>query len=121
VWREADDGRNVVFDVLFPRGVKLPFRYLECAQLSANNQPQGEIDNWDEIRVAFDPNLRNSSDLADQPIQRCAPAQKRWIQEEYTCDASGDVKVKMRDTFTDRANEYRLGRWSKHRKRIKRG
>jgi len=61
VWREADDGRNVVFDVLFPRGMKPPsrseeplrivrcyhaahnigcFRYLECAQLGANNQPQ---------------------------------------------------------------------------------
>ena len=26
VWREADDGRNVVFDVIFPRGVKLPPR-----------------------------------------------------------------------------------------------
>ena len=74
VWREADDGRNVVFDVIFPRGVKLPprgeeplrivrsyrpvhnigyFRYLECAQLGANNQPEGEISNWDEIRIAF--------------------------------------------------------------------
>jgi molecular chaperone DnaK (HSP70) len=142
VWREADDGHNVVFDVLFPRGVKLPsrgeeplrivrsyrpmhnighFRYLECAQLGANNQPQGEINNWDEIRVAFDPNLRGSSDLADQTVQRFAPAQERWIEEEYTCDASGDVKVKMRDTATEQANEYRLGRWSKHRKRTKRG
>lgn len=142
VWREADDGHNVVFDVLFPRGVKLPsrgegplrivrsyrpmhnighFRYLECAQLGANNQPQGEINNWDEIRVAFDPNLRDSSDLADQPVHRYAPAQERWIQEEYTCDASGDVKVKIRDTMTEQANEHRLGRWSKHRKRTKRG
>jgi molecular chaperone DnaK (HSP70) len=142
VWREADDGRNVVFDVLFPRGVKLPsrgaeplrivrsyrpmhnighFRYLECAQLGTNNQPQGEINNWDEIRVAFDPNLRDSSDLADQPVQRYSPAQERWIKEEYTCDASGDVKVKMLDTITEQANEYRLGRWSKHRKRTKRG
>ena len=141
VWREADEGRNVVFDVLFPRGVKLPsrgeeplrivrsyrpmhnighFRYLECAQLGANNQPRGEINNWDEIRVAFDPNLMESSDLADQPIRRYSPAQDRWIQEEYTCDANGDVKVKILDTITAQANEHRLGRWSKHRKRSKR-
>jgi molecular chaperone DnaK (HSP70) len=141
VWREADDGRNVVFDVLFPRGVKLPsrgeaplrivrayrpmhnighFRYLECAQLGANNQPHGEINNWDEIRVAFDPSLGNSSELADQPVQRYTPAQERWIQEEYTCDANGDVKVKIRDTVTEQENEHRLGRWSKHRKRTKR-
>jgi molecular chaperone DnaK (HSP70) len=142
VWREADDGRNVVFDVLFPRGVKLPsrgeeplrivrsyrpmhnighFRYLECAQLGANNQPQGEINNWDEIRVPFDPALRDSSDLAGQPVQRYAPTEERWVQEEYTCDANGAVTVKIRDSATEQENEHRLGHWSKHRKSAKRG
>jgi molecular chaperone DnaK (HSP70) len=140
VWREADDGRNVVFDVIFPRGVKLPprgeeplrilrsyrpvhnigyFRYLECAQLGANNQPAGEISNWDEIRVAFDPVLRDSTDLADQPVRRYAPPQELLIEEEYICDASGDVEVRIRDKVTQQTNEYRLGRWSKHRKRMK--
>jgi molecular chaperone DnaK (HSP70) len=140
VWREADDGHNVVFDVIFPRGVKLPsrgedplrivrlyrpvhnighFRYLECAQLGAKNQPEGEISNWDEIRVAFDPNLRDSADLTVQPVRRVAPAQELLIEEEYTCSANGDVRVRIRDKITQRANEYRLGRWSKHRKRIK--
>jgi molecular chaperone DnaK (HSP70) len=142
VWREADDGRNVVFDVLFPRGVKLPsrgedplrivrsyrpmhnighFRYLECAQLGANNQPHGEINNWDEIRVPFDPALRDSSDLAGQPVQRYAPTEERWVQEEYTCDANGAVTVKIRDSATEQENEHRLGHWSKHRKSAKRG
>lgn len=141
VWREADDGHNVAFDVLFPRGAKLParaekplrivrsyrpmhnighFRYLECAQLGADNQPQGEINNWDEIRVAFDPSLQDSSSLADQPVRRWAPAKEQWIQEEYTCDVSGDVRVKIRDTVSELANEYRLGRWSKDRKKTKR-
>jgi len=141
VWREADAGHRVVFDVLFPRGVKLPsrgedplrivrsyrpmhnighFRYLECAQLGADHQPQGEINNWDEIRVAFDPALRDSQSLADEPVRRRAPQQEQWIQEEYTCDVSGDVKVKISDTLTQEANEYRLGRWSKDRKKTKR-
>lgn len=140
VWREADDGHNVVFDVIFPRGLKLPsrgedplrivrlyhpmhnighFRYMECAQLGANNQPEGEISNWDDIRVAFDPNLRDSTDLTVQPIRRVTPAQELLIEEEYTCDANGAVKVKIRDKVTQQANQYRLGRWSKHRKRIK--
>ena len=142
VWREADDGRNVVFDVLFPRGARLPsrgeqplrivrsyqpahnighFRYLECAQLGANNQPEGEISNWDEIRVAFDPNLRDSADLAEQPVSRYAPRQDLWMEEEYTCNANGEVRVKIRDKLTEHSNEYRLARWSKHRKRSKRG
>jgi molecular chaperone DnaK (HSP70) len=140
VWREADDGRNVVFDVIFARGVKLPsrgeeplrivrsyhpvhnigyFRYLECVQLGANNQPEGEISNWDEIRVAFDPRLRDSEDLTDQPVRRYAPPQELLIEEEYTCDANGDVEVRIRDQITRQTNEYRLGRWSKHRKRMK--
>jgi molecular chaperone DnaK (HSP70) len=140
VWREADDGRNVVFDVIFPRGVKLPskgeeplrmlrsyrpahnigyFRYLECVHLGANNQPEGEISNWDEIRVAFDPSLRDSADLTDQPVRRYAAPQELMVEEEYTCDANGDVGVRIRDKITQQANEYRLGRWSKHRKRTK--
>jgi molecular chaperone DnaK (HSP70) len=140
VWREADEGRNVVFDILFPRGVKLPsrgeeplrilrsyrpvhnigyFRYLECAQLGANNQPEGEISNWAEIRVPFDPMLRDSGDLSDQPVRRYAPAQELVIEEEYTCDANGDVEVRIRDQITQQSNEFRLGRWSKHRKRMK--
>ncbi|MGA7226196.1 MAG: Hsp70 family protein [Candidatus Acidiferrales bacterium] len=140
VWREADEGRNVVFDILFPRGAKLPsrgeeplrivrsyrpvhnigyFRYLECAQLGANNQPEGEISNWDEIRVPFDPKLRGSADLTDQPVRRYAPPHELVIEEEYTCDANGDVGVKIRDKITQQSNEFRLGRWSKHRKRIK--
>jgi molecular chaperone DnaK (HSP70) len=140
VWREADAGRNVVFDVIFPRGVKLPsrgedplriqrlyhpahnighFRYLECAHLGADNQPEGEISNWDEIRVAFDPKLGDSADLAGQAIHRVAPRQELLIEEEYTCDANGDVKVNIRDKATQRSHEYRLGRWSKHRKKSK--
>ena len=141
VWREADDGRNVVFDVIFPRGVKLPsrgegplrivrlyhpahnighFRYLECAQLSSDRQPEGEISNWDEIRVAFDPKLGASEDLAGQPVRRLAAAPELLIEEEYTCDANGDVRVSIRDKSTQRSHDYRLGRWSKHRKKLKR-
>jgi hypothetical protein len=95
------------------------FRYLECVHLGANNQPEGEISNWDEIRVAFDPSLRDSADLADQPVRRFAPSQELLIEEEYTCDANGDVGVTIRDEITQHASEYRLGRWSKHRKRTK--
>ena len=141
VWREADDGRNIVFDVIFPRGAKLPsrgeqplrsvrsyrpvhnigyFRYLECVRLGANNQPEGEINNWDEIRVPFDPRLRDSADLAAQPVLRYAPPQELLIEEEYTCNANGDVEVRIRDNATQQTNEYRLGRWSKHRKNMKR-
>ena len=140
VWREADEGRNVVFDVIFPRGVKLPsrggeplrmlrsyrpvhnigyFRYIECAHLGADNQPEGEISNWDEIRVPFDPGLRDSTDLTHQPVHRFVHPQELLIEEEYICDANGGVEVRIRDKFTQQTSEYRLGRWSKHHKRPK--
>ena len=141
VWREADDGRNIVFDVIFPRGAKLPsrggdplrtvrsyrpvhnighFRYLECAHLGADNQPEGEINHWDEIRFAFDPQLRGAEDLATQPVGRYAPSREQVIHEEYICDANGSVKVTIHDATAAEASEYRLGRWSKERKKAKR-
>ena len=140
VWREADEGHNVIFDVIFPRGAKLPsrggeplrmlrsyrpvhnigyFRYLECAHLGADNQPEGEISNWDEIRVPFDPGLRDSTDLTQQPVHRFVPPEGLLIEEEYICDASGGLEVRIRDKFTQQTSEYRLGRWSKHPRRTK--
>ena len=137
VWREADEGHNVVFDVIFPRGLRLPsrgeeplrivrsyrpahnighFRYLECSQLGEKNQPEGDISNWDEIRVAFDPNLGKSADLAAETVRRSPAAQNQWVEETYTCDANGSVKVKIHNTNGDEAHEYRLGRWAKRAK-----
>ena len=138
VWREADFGRNVVFDVMFPRGSKLPakgdeplrivrsyrpvhnighFRYLECSHVDAANQPQGEISNWDEIRVPFDPALRGSMDGPQRPQLRFAPGEGPLVEEEYTCDSSGQLKVRISDKGADFSQEYRLGAWSKNGER----
>ena len=134
VWREADEGHNVVFDVIFPRGVRLPsrgeaplqivrsyhpahnigyFRYLECAQLGANNQPEGEITNWDEIRVAFDPSLASAGRFERRESAAARGARNLWVEEVYTCDANGDVRVKIHNASAKQTHEYRLGRWSK--------
>ena len=135
VWREADEGRNVVFDVMFPRGSKLPakghaplrivrtyrpvhnvghFRYLECAHLNAEHQPQGEISNWDEIRVAYDPALRDVPELPASPTRRFSPDAGPLIEEEYTCDSDGRLTVKITDKSADFSQEYKLGHWSKN-------
>jgi len=138
VWREADSGHNVVFDVMFPRGSKLPvkgqeplrivrtyrpvhnighFRYLECSHVDAANQPQGEISNWDEVRVPFDPQLRELETLPVHPEKRFAPGEGPLVEEEYTCDSSGQLKVRISDKSTDYVQEYRLGAWSKNGER----
>ena len=134
VWREADGGQNVVFDVIFPRGLRLPsrgeaplrivrsyhpahnigyFRYLECVHLDAERQPEGEISNWDEIRVAFDPALGADADLSEEIVTRFASKPELWVEEAYTCDANGDVRVTIHNTAAKQIHEYRLGRWSK--------
>jgi molecular chaperone DnaK (HSP70) len=134
VWREANEGNNVVFDVIFPRGLRLPsrgeaplqiarsyhpvhnigyFRYLECAHLDVDNQPEGEITNWDEIRVAFDPKLAKLTNLTEQTVRRDSALLDLWVEEVYTCDANGNVRVKIYNPTAEQTHEYRLGRWSK--------
>lgn len=141
VWREADGGNNAIFDVIFPRGIRLPrrgegplrmvrtyrpvhnighFRYLECAYLDAQHQPQGEISNWDEIRVAFDPDLRGAGQLAERLVGRFSPPRDLLIEEEYTCDSNGNVRVKIFDKSSDYAQEYRLSHWSNNDKQLRR-
>jgi molecular chaperone DnaK (HSP70) len=134
LWREADGGGNIVFDPIFSRGAKLPapgesplrsvrayqpvhnighFRYLECSHLNQQGQPTGEITNWDEIRFSFDPQLQSQPDLAAQPVHRFDAPQGLVIEECYTCDSSGVLRVTISTKSTGYMREYRIGHWSK--------
>lgn len=116
IWRETDHGGTIVFDLIFPRGARLPapgepplhnernyhpvhnighFRYLECSQLDEHGQPTGEITNWGQILFPFDPHLQQHSDLTSLPVCRFAGQEGLSIREEYTCDASGNLRVKI--------------------------
>jgi len=132
VWREADYGREVVFDVLFPRGLELPlrgapplrvtrsyrpvhnighFRYAEAARLGENGQPSGDVTLWDDIQFPFDPALRDADDLAAVTVGLCGDSGGE-AEEEYSCDASGIVKVTIRNRQAGYHRDYTLGRWS---------
>jgi len=110
IWRETDSGGTIVFDLIFPRGVRLPapdepplrfervyqpahnigrFRYLD------HGQPTGEITNWDQIQFPFDPQLEHHPDLASVPVALLADPHGMAIREEYTCDASGNLRVRI--------------------------
>ncbi len=135
LWREADGGGNIVFDPVFSRGEKLPalgaaplrsvrvyrpvhnighFRYLECSHLNADCQPTGEMTNWDEIRFPFDPQLQAQPNLAVCPVHSFAPPDGFVIQETYTCDSSGVLRVTISTQATGYAREYRIGHWSRN-------
>jgi molecular chaperone DnaK (HSP70) len=116
IWRETDHGGTILFDLIFPRGVHLParaeaplrvervyqpahnighFRYLESSHLNEQGQPTGEIANWDQILFPFDPELRSNSDLASVPVGLLSNPNGLTIREEYTCDSSGSLRVRI--------------------------
>jgi molecular chaperone DnaK (HSP70) len=111
VWREADAGRDVSFDVLFEKDAPLPapgeapaevvrryraahdighFRFVECARLSAGH-PDGDMVRWQEIRFPFDPALRDRA-LVDAPVRRLARAGP-LIEERYRWPSTGVIEV----------------------------
>jgi molecular chaperone DnaK (HSP70) len=133
VWREADHGREIAFDVLFPRGLELPrrgapplhvlrsyrpvhnighFRYAEAARIGEDGQPSGDLTIWDDIQFPFDPVLRGAKDLSLMDVTRNDRGAAE-VEEEYSCDSSGIVKVRITNRSHSYGHEYTLGRWSK--------
>jgi hypothetical protein len=133
VWREADHGRNVTFDLLFPRGLELPrlgaaplravrtyrpvhnighFRYAEAACIGEDGQPSGDLTLWDDIQFPFDPSLRAADDLTLIDVSRKGEGNGCEVEEEYSCDANGIVRVAISNRSASYRREYTLGRWS---------
>ena len=129
IWREADSGGTIVFDLIFPRGARLPavnepplryervyqpahnighFRYLECSQLNEAGQPIGEITNWEQIQFPFDPQLWGR-DLAAEQVKPIAIPNELTVREEYSCDSSGKLSVRISEAPTGHAREYQIG------------
>lgn len=130
VWREADEGRTIVFDPLFSKGTALPtrgepaleisrvycpvhnvgvFRYLECSHLDDGGRPAGDITVWDEIRFPFDPSI---DDVDETPIEHRDSVRHNTVEEKYVCDAGGAVTVTIRNDTAGYSRDYRLGRWA---------
>jgi molecular chaperone DnaK len=132
VWREADQGRRIVFDAIFEKGLPLPapgqppllverhyrpvhnighFRFLESTRTTADHQPAGEITYWDEILFPFDPLLEANPHLDAIPVAHNSLAQDSQIVERYRCDSSGRVSVEIQNLSTGHTRLYPLARW----------
>ena len=130
MWREADSGGTIVFDLIFPRGVRLPepgqpplrlerayqpahnighFRFLECSRLDEKGQPVGEITNWEQIQFPFDAQLWGRTDLAAEPVKPMRSQDGLVAHEEYTCDAGGNLRVKISVLPSGNAREFVIG------------
>lgn len=133
IWRETDHGGKIVFDMIFPRGARLPsaddpplrstrsyrpvhnighFRYLECSRVDDLGQPTGEINNWGQVLFPFDPQLRDRSDLTREPVQQFSGQTDLSVKEEYTCDSSGNLKVKISAEPAGYFREFSISQFS---------
>jgi molecular chaperone DnaK (HSP70) len=133
VWREGNQGLEVIFDPLFPKGTPLPapgdpplrvtrsyhpahnighFRYLECGWCNDDGQPKGDISVWDEILFPFDPDLQDQRNLEPRAVVRSDKAFEQEIEETYLCDGSGSVTVRIANTRAGFDRSYLIGRWA---------
>jgi hypothetical protein len=133
VWREAEGGRQKVFDVIFPRGTRLPgpgeqplavrrryqpahnvghFRYLEAGHVDGTGQPAGDLTAWDEIWFPLDPALAGHENLATTVVTPSPIVASQEIEERYACDATGGLAVTINNLTAGYTREYNLGRWS---------
>jgi len=131
IWREAESGGRIVFDLVFPRGMLLPepgrpalqvereyrpahnighFRYLECSKLDDRGQPTGDITNWEQLQFPFDPKLWDCEDISALPVEWISVGESLLAREEYTCDESGILRVKISTLPSGRSREFEIGR-----------
>ncbi|MFB3903096.1 MAG: Hsp70 family protein [Acidobacteriota bacterium] len=128
VWREADYGRVITFDPIFPRETPLPhdgqpdlvstrryrpvhnlgyFRYLECSRLDAEGRPAGDITPWDTVAFPFDPGLQKQVSVSVE-VHRQPGVEEHVVEEQYRCDPVGIIEVTIADQTTGFSKSYRL-------------
>jgi molecular chaperone DnaK (HSP70) len=133
VWREAQEGRLMIFDPLFTKGTLLPapggaplqvkrsyhpahnighFRYLECSHTSDDGRPTGEVTVWDEIYFPLTPELEGNAALDTLPVDRLGHPGEHEVEETYAVDASGAVTVTIGNLTSGFRQDFRLGRWA---------
>jgi molecular chaperone DnaK (HSP70) len=129
VWREEEDGRQISFDPIFPKDTLLPakgqppllqsrryqpahnighFRYLECSHIDDRGRPTGDLTAWDEIRFPFDPAFAGGNGWEKALIQRFEAPQDIQVEEIYTCDNQGIVKVTLINHSNGFQKSYQL-------------
>jgi molecular chaperone DnaK (HSP70) len=129
VFREADDGREIVLDPIFTGDAVLPpaagepavstrvyraahnighFRFFECAAVDDRGKPRGDMAVCHDVLFPFDPGLVDRDDLASIPVSRNLDPGPR-IVEQYELDRNGIVHVVIRNADAGYQRSYRIG------------
>jgi actin-like ATPase involved in cell morphogenesis len=126
VWREAEDGREKVFDPILSKDT-LPtgrddawvverryrpvhtvghLRFLECTRLSEDGRPAGDLTPWQELRFPYDPGLVGRP-LDEVPVERSAIGVE--IVETYRRAHDGTITLQIDNPAADVHRSYVLG------------
>jgi hypothetical protein len=128
VWREAEAGREKVFDLIFTKN-ETPdgdaasvverryrpehpighLRYLECSDLDPSGQPGGDLAPWGEVFFPYDPALATCSELQRHPFERRPELASEEIIEMYRYLSDGTVEVEIRNATANYRKRYVLG------------
>jgi hypothetical protein len=135
VWREAQGGREKIFDPIFDKGAaNVPvedtsadssgpivaerryrprhtvghLRFLECARRDVDGGPAGEITPWREILFPYDPALKDEGDLRDRTPQPLLAREE--IREQYRYGADGSISVRIDNLTSGYGRTFELGR-----------
>ncbi|WP_428264169.1 Hsp70 family protein [Haliangium sp.] len=128
VWREAEGGREKVFDPILTKNQALDrhggltvhrryrpahavgrLRFLECDRLTGAGQPAGELTPWTRIDFPYAPELADSGDLSNLPVERCSAPLAEEIAETYTYGDDGTVAVEIENLTHGYRRSFVLG------------
>ena len=127
VFREAQGGRQVHFDLIFDAAQKLPadglieqvrtyrpahnighFRYVECTGLDEGGAPGGDISPFAEVRFPYAPGLQGDGvDLSGVGVER-VEGRLPVVEERYTIDASGIIEFSITDLENGFSRQHRF-------------
>ena len=128
VFREAQAGRQVRFDLIFDAGQTLPsegiieqvrtyrpahnighFRYVECTGLDEGGAPGGDIAPFADVLFPYAPDLRaDGVELDAVRVERTAETLP-VIEERYTIDAAGIIEFSITDLESGFTRQHRFG------------
>lgn len=135
VWRETEAGEHKTFDAIIQKQRAAPLdaaaadapgavreyhsahrvgelRFVECSQLDAQGQPEGEVAPWQRVFFPYDPALRDCSEqaeLARHSGERTGPEAGQHIRESYRYGAEGMIHVRVENLSAGYARDYVLG------------
>jgi molecular chaperone DnaK (HSP70) len=129
VWREADNGRAKVFDTIFSKDTQVAdepvvtrrryrpmhtigaLRFMECASLSVDGQPAGDVTPWRRVHFPYAPELADAdeAELAERPVERRDDLTTE-VTETYVYRADGTIAVDIEARPDGHARHLTLGR-----------